>query len=197
MSTPRVSGGLRVAVVGLLSAACLLLPVGAHASPVEDPERHGSTSEPAPSRPESPARWYGWKILVADAVTASLFGAAGVLHESRRNGASDTFLAIGVGSYVVGPALVHFYEGNWGRGLGSVGVRGGIPVVTGGIGLLIDGAGCNGDGCGVPGAVVGVVVGVLGAIALDAAVLAWGPASVKLTPRVASGRMELGLSGAF
>lgn len=179
----------------MVSFASLLLPVGAHASPVEG---HVTTPEPASRRPESPARWYGWKILVADAVTASLFGVAGVLHESRRNGASDTFVGIGVGSYVVGPAVVHFYEGNWGRGLGAVGLRGGIPLVTGGLGFLIAGSGCNGGGlCGMTGAVAGGVVGIVGAIALDVAALAWGPSSVKVTPVVGGGRMGLGLSGVF
>jgi hypothetical protein len=82
-------------------------------------------------------------------------------------------LAFGsLGAYVIGPPIVHVMHGRPLRGLGSLGLRVGLPILGAfaAVGLAQP---CGGDfGC-IGEAALGTAIGFTGAIAIDAAVLAY------------------------
>ena len=118
----------------------------------------GWTQPPIPypaevrSGPRLESRWYGWQTLLAD-------GSALLL----ASGAS-------VPVYVLGGPVIHWAHGNGWRGVGSLSLRVGAPVVfAAALVSTCDGGGeygCLGE------AILGVVFGVVTAVAVDAAVLA-------------------------
>ncbi len=118
---------------------------GAYPPPIPYPAniRSGSRLE---------SRWYGWQTLLAD-------GSALLL-------ASEASVPV----YVLGGPVIHWAHGNGWRGVGSLSLRVGAPVVfAAALVSTCDGGGeygCLGE------AILGVVFGVVTAVAVDAAVLA-------------------------
>jgi hypothetical protein len=147
-----------------------------------------------PPRVEEPAkvtRWYGGQTLAVDAASIG----AVVLGASSQ---AVPLAALGFGGYLLGGPIVHFSHGNGGRGLASLTLRIGLPV----LGVW---AGC-GTGGGGPcyGGVAGAALGVGAAIVVDSALLARDevpapPATARVTPllRVSQSGVRLGLGGSF
>jgi hypothetical protein len=72
--------------------------------------------------PSPPPVWYGWQILVSDAVTAGTWIAADAT-------GSRILAGVGAATYLVAPPIIHDRHGDFGKVLGSFGLRLGAPLV--------------------------------------------------------------------
>ena len=102
--------------------------------------------------------WYGWQIVLADLGTLAIAAA------TRQPG-------VGVGLVVTGP-IAHLAHGHGGRAVGSLLLRGLLPV--GGAALGYSAEGCQGGEflCGAGGIIIGGLVGAIAAEAIDLGTLA-------------------------
>ena len=156
---------------------------GAH--PVAQEQHDSEASEPEPAKragsrrttDDTPAlrtRWYGWQSLSADGAALLTLISAGAASDQKGH-LSDVLTYGSVGIYLLGAPVIHFAHGNPGRGLGSLGLRAGVPVAFGAIGSKLED--CSGDNyydlCGIVGIIVGGVLGIATAITIDAAVLSY------------------------
>lgn len=66
-------------------------------------------------------RWYGWQPLIADAASLTL-----VLF----SGQEPIVGGLGLAGYGIGAPMSHFFHGNVGKGLLSMGLRVGLPALT-------------------------------------------------------------------
>jgi hypothetical protein len=153
------------------------------APPSQDPEREG------------PLPWYGWETLLSDAVSISMLLVAAESDEGP-------VAVIGLGIYALGGPAIHFGQGETLNGLGSVGLRLGLPAIGGLIGAQVS-DGCRGYEC-FEGAGYGILLGMGAAVVLDAALLGYRSDDVSVTARrvvptlsLAGGRSTLGLAGTF
>jgi len=145
----------------------------------------------ASTAPRTETKWYGWQTLLVDGVTST----TGLLLIGSGNyELQDAGLGILVGGYALGGPVVHWANGQVGKGFASLGLRVGAPLVAGLSGALV-GAAFSGDSCGgrvcndtgvAVGAVLGTVGGVIAALVIDTAVLA--RKTVKVEPEVARAR---------
>jgi hypothetical protein len=168
------------------------------------PPSHETAVPPLPqaSADSDEGERYGHYMLLADAATMSMSIAA----ES-----GELFLA----SYLLTGAVVHFANGEVGRGLGSIGLRAGLPLV-GGLAGAAAADGCSGELCGLGHIAVGMMLGMGTALVVDWVALARksGPerrhskgtptmfrfAGVRANPTLAptrKGGLAMGLTGSF
>jgi hypothetical protein len=157
------------------------------ASPSQDPER----DEPLP--------WYGWETLLIDAASISMLVVAAESDEGP-------VAVIGLGIYALGGPAIHFGHGEALNGIGSLGLRLGLPAIGGLIGAQVAqvSEGCRGYEC-FEGAGYGILLGMGAAVVLDAALLGYRRSDdVSVTSRrvvptlsLAGGRSTLGLAGTF
>ncbi|HEU4405157.1 MAG TPA: hypothetical protein VFS43_07690 [Polyangiaceae bacterium] len=125
-------------------------------------------AEPPPPRVE----WYGWQTIATDLAAVAFVGA----------GASDEedggVALLGLGTYLLGAPIVHAANGQFGKGVASLGLRVGVPVAGALGGLMLGSATCREDDgwnenvCPLGQAALGSLLGILAASTLDAAVLA-------------------------
>jgi hypothetical protein len=126
----------------------------------------GLPPPPAPIRAacESlPEHWYGWQTLLVDAGSVVLLALPN---------------AAGVFTYALGTPIVHAAHGKWGTGLGSLGLRVGLPLLLGLTGLMIGSLSPSAGNTPIPvidGGLIGLTGGMVAASAIDAAWLAWEP----------------------
>ena len=155
---------------------------------------------PTQSTPHELTSWYGSQTLATDAAAFALLVPAAVAGAQNNDMAAESLVYTALGSYVMGAPIVHAAHGNWGRALGSLGLRIAAPIAGAFLGAAIEDC-SGGDFCGAAGGVVGLAVGAGTAIALDAAVIARETVSVgpAVTPVVVTGKdgTWLGLSGRF
>jgi hypothetical protein len=121
---------------------------------------------------------------VFDAAAITLvFGALALQEED----AAPFIGVLGAATYGIGAPVVHAVHGNYGRALGSLGLRVIAPIAIGLIGMQLED--CSDDAflCGAAGLVIGGLVGVSGAIAVDAAALAYTTPSAP-SPNASLGR---------
>lgn len=125
--------------------------------------------DPPPKKSEEV--WYGWQTLLVDVTAVALLSV-------RTPGAErDSVPWVGLGTYVMGPPLVHLAHGSPGKAGASAAIRvlgpiGGAALGFGGGMLLGGGDGMGAIVLGALGFVVGGTLGYAGAVATDAAVLA-------------------------
>lgn len=76
----------------------------------------GQRQESPASKSKPETRWYGWQTLAVDALAIPV-----------------AFLKpeVGIGTYALGPPIVHWAHGNPGRGAGSLAIRVGVPALLG------------------------------------------------------------------
>lgn len=158
---------------------------------------------PAPPRalpseaPRESTRWYGWQTLLTDgAALTFLFAVA----TADRASTEEAFVAASVGTYLLGGPIVHAGHGNWGRAVGSLGLRVGAPMLGAGVGSALEDC-SGGDFCGLAGAVFGGAVGLLAAVTIDSAAIARDPVreTAPIVPVVRTGKNGtwVGVSGRF
>lgn len=151
----------------------------AHAQSAEAPTTHSVNPAPQMSEapPPAPRRWYGWKALTMDGVALTL-GAAAIVVADRENGDawSNRFAAGATVAYLASGPTFHLIHGQPGHALGSLGLRGGLPI----LGALAwrSTVTCPAPGeeygnCGLGPIVLGFAAGAVAAMALDATLLAW------------------------
>lgn len=141
-------------------------------------------------------RWYGWQTLTLDGIAFAMTASAVALN-------SEIVGYTSVATYAVGAPIVHLVQGHPFKGLGSLGLRVGLPIAGAAIGTKLA-ASCGGDfGC-IGEAFLGAMVGVGAAVTLDAALLAYDErprrqASFAAMPfaYVDGRRALLGLGGRF
>jgi hypothetical protein len=198
------------------SAPAETVPFGPGATPARPtpsstPRRAAPPPPPADDEDErpKPGQWYGYQTLAVDAASLALAAM------SVRTGSGALGLA-SLGTYVIGPPIVHFAHGHVGKGFADLGLRLGLPVggalVGVGIGCALGGCGGGGDFAGYGAAIGGLVGGASGGVAamiLDWALLSREPgqraprqreaAEVTLRPSLAVTPTggALGLGGAF
>jgi hypothetical protein len=165
-------------VVPLFALACAVgITTSAgelRAQPVSAPAPTAPAPVLAPAAPryeslESHYQWYGLPTIFIDVASVALF------HVGLATG-SQPVTAIGAVVFVGGSPVVHFANGNVGKGFAAAGIRLGSPVILGTIGLLIGLAGSSRTDLGTLagaalGAFVGFEIGVAGASVLDIALL--------------------------
>jgi hypothetical protein len=131
-----------------------------------------TTIEPPPpvvhaSRPAS--GWYGWQTLIAD-------GASAVVLTGGLVSWTVEPTVIGYAGFLFGTPVVHAIHGNYGRMLGSFGLRLLLPAVAGGIGAAVE-VGGNAENTTVKGVVtsagIGIGLAAAACIIIDAGFLAW------------------------
>jgi hypothetical protein len=150
------------------------------------------------SAPRPVTYWYGWQTLTSDAAALTFAVTAGAVSGSG-DGAAEAFAYTSAATYVFGGPILHAAHENWGRALGSLGLRLGAPIVGAILGAGLEDC-SGGDSCS--GAAVGFVAGLGAAIAIDAAVLAREPVregQLAVIPVVSTGKNGswVGVSGRF
>ena len=147
--------------------------------PVVQPPIRVAPAEVAPQHVAT--HWYGWQIALAD---------LGVLGLGAATGGAATF------GWLASGAIVHFAHGQTGKGLGSIGLRAGLPLA----GILIGAgasSGCSGDFCQLGGAVVGGLAGVVTAEIIDLAIardeVVESTSQARLVPTVHASRTGVAL----
>jgi hypothetical protein len=207
-AAPAVAPAAPVVVVAVAPCAAPTRP--ARSTRCAAPQRAPDEEE---DEPPKPGHWYGYQTLGVD------LGALALLALSVQSESGGLALA-SLGTYVVGPPIVHFAHGNIGKGFGDLGLRLGLPVggalVGVGFACVLGGCGGHGDFAGYAAAFGGLVGGASGGVAamiIDWALLSREPSRqapreprdagarrpVTLTPSVAvppSGG-ALGLGGVF
>jgi hypothetical protein len=161
-------------------------------APYPRDSRGGFTAESG--RPLS-TRWYGWQMLVADAVALGLMLAA----------TDDAGLA-GAVLYLGSGPVIHGAHGRGEALAGSLGLRLGAPVAGGALGNATCTDRTGSLAC-VEETAIGILLGMGVAVAIDAALLAREPApprreaerAVRLAPALTltPGRASLSLGGIF
>ena len=143
---------------------------------------------------ESPRRWYGWQTLATDGSALLLIGASISTASGGSDSASATLGFAALGAYALGGPIAHFAHANVGRGLASLGMRVGGPVLLGYAGYLLENCGSGGghEFCGVGGLLLGVSAGIIGAVVIDSAVLAFDEDSGE--SEASAPRFQLGFS---
>ena len=178
---------------------------------------NAAPQEQVPSQVDS-RRWYGWQGLSVDAGASAMWltsiallsvDDSTVAGSERRETTAGALMVAGGVAYMAGGPTTHWLHGRRWQALGSVGLRGGIPVLGGLIGL--NAATCpppTGDygNCGLPELLLGAAAGAVVAMALDASLFAWETprqdrkpqATLGLSPVLSSdGRRELRVFGTF
>ncbi|APR76861.1 Hypothetical protein A7982_02208 [Minicystis rosea] len=120
--------------------------------------------------------WYGWQSLIVFGVSTTITIVPSVL------GGAVVGLPLGIGGLVLGGPIVHWANGNVGKGFIGLGVNIGAIGLLGaaGIGIACASTSCSGEwgALGVfLGGTIGGGLGALTAAIIDASVLAYGERS--------------------
>jgi len=171
--------------------------------------RAGEADAPEP-RPTTQTSWYGWQTLLADAGVIALWSAAYAVDEAKYGSSSpqsydvgtNLLVASGVAVYFLGGPAIHWAHGHGRKGLGSLGLRVGLPL-----GGLIAGALLGSVACGssdnefVPCPVVigalGFLGGAVAAPVVDAAVVAREPVTEPTGSQLQAAFVPSGGGGTF
>jgi hypothetical protein len=163
---------------------------------------------PYGEEPEEPAteRYYGWQNATVDGIGLSLF-VTGVFIASDNDGgaAGGGAILAGIGTYALGPPIVHWAHGHVGKGFGSLAMRLTIPPVLTLLGWLTACTDGRGDAGCIIAAYTGWQVGILIPPILDSTVLGWekigpnrtGAPSLRVTPSVSHRGARASLGFAF
>lgn len=205
---------LRV-LAGILGLGVCCFTSVATAQAAEAPSATHSVN-PAPQGSEAPPlgprRWYGWKGLTVDGAALSLAAAALVTASGDTQQGEDwaTRLVIaGTVAYGAGGPAVHLVHDRPWAALGSLGMRGALPIL--GAVAWRGAVTCPPPGeeygsCGTGPILFGLAAGAVAAMALDATLLAWDRpereaapgARLGLAPVISrDGQRELRLVGTF
>jgi hypothetical protein len=170
--------------------------------------RDESSSDDRPAAPRT--TWYGWETLLSDASVQVLGTAAGLAADAgygsgtRQSYVTGAQVLIGaaVVVYGLGGPVVHLANGHAGKAAGSLGLRLALPVVGALAGLLLARATCQSGGegdvpCDAIAGVFGFFGGIAAAVAIDAAVLARGPAEPATRSRLQAAFVPAGGGGTF
>ncbi len=153
----------------LLCVLAVLVLSGATAN-AETTIEYGVDPEEDVHQGERVRTWYGWQILISDAVSAALvLGSA----EAGIQEASD----VATVAFVLGGPVIHVLHGKTRTGLYSLGLKIGLPVGGALIGAAVGSARCRREEdaaflCGLGDVAVGLLVGYAVAEVIDVFILA-------------------------
>lgn len=182
-------------VVPLLIAAPAMAdpqPAPTHAAPVQSSSGAPVASPPVPpGADESGSPWYGWQTLLVDAsAIALLLGGLAANAPPAEVG--------GLVVYPTGAPVIHGVHQNWGRMVGSLGLRLGLPLV---VALIASGDSCSDtkktedrlhcdeDKAFAP--LIGLAIGAPIAMGIDAAFLAWESTPAPPPPKTVASSLRL------
>ena len=165
----------------------------------------------APQAPEAPrTSWYGWQTLVADAGVIALWSAAYAVDDAKYGSSSkqgyevgtNLLVASGVAVYFLGGPAIHWAHGHGRKGLGSLGLRVGLPL--GGLiaGALLGTVACGSSDneivpCPVAIGALGFMGGAVAAPIVDAAVVAREPVTPPTGSQLQAAFVPSGGGGTF
>jgi hypothetical protein len=192
--------------------AVIAIAVPAHAAP---PGMTPTVARPLPAlwtqHVDKPSPGYRAQTLVLDvlAVTALVVG----FERNELGGTADPiFIDAGIGMYVLGSPIVHTLHGRPGRGLASLAMRVGFPVITAVVGFQVGPAhrcSTGTDNCinlvdgSLAGGTAGLLLGATVASAIDTIGLAKGDDQLQPTPTwsptigAARTTIVVGVAGSF
>jgi len=124
--------------------------------------------EPSSAELHTVSHWYGWQTLATDGASLLLMVAAASASDAP---GSEEMAWLALGGYLGGGPIVHLAHGEPARALGSLALRGGLPILTGVVGSQLEDCSPSSDFCGLGGAVLGGMAGILTAIVIDSALL--------------------------
>ena len=104
----------------LVLAAVLLVPVRAFAT-ADGAAAGAAVAAPAPLDPPAPGRWYGWELMVSDAVFLLMANDGRISNPEL--GLGNHQFALGLGGLVLGAPALHLIHGNRRRAAIGLGVR--------------------------------------------------------------------------
>jgi len=168
----------QLAVAGLL-AWLIILGTTVRAS--------GQTMVPAPFAATAPEtadeemtaeHWYGWSLLLSDALTVTAAVSGELLENDGddgegNGGPSETAYLLAGLNYLITPQVLHGFQGSAGNNLASGALRLTLPLLGAALGSGRADCGETENACGLQQAAVGFIAGGLFAMVLDAS-LAWG-----------------------
>ena len=125
--------------------------------------------EPSSSDLHTVSHWYGWQTLATDGASLLLMVAAASASDAP---GAEEMAWLSLGGYLGGGPIVHLAHGEPVRALGSLALRGGLPILTGVVGSQLENCTPSSDFCGLGGAVLGGMAGLVTAMVIDSAVLA-------------------------
>ena len=151
---------------------------------------------PAESSVETVRYWYGWQTLISLGVSSTFL----VLSFPVTSAAGVT-LPLALGGAELGGPIVHWANGNVGKGFISLGMNIGATAVGATIGAgLWCREGCRGDFGGwerLAGGVIGAGIGVVVSNIVDASALAYGQRRVRLDEAATPTRRTIALLPTF
>lgn len=173
-------------------------------------------SSSVPTEPKVVKRWYGYQTLLGVGVSdiVMLIGSQAMPSGAASNGV----WALGAAGHVLTPPIVHWAHGHGMKGLASLGLTVGAPLVLGGTGFLIGISADSNRENDLPlytfvGTVLGLSMGTIAATIIDVTVLAKEeekrspapsarastspPASMAILPIFEKNRTGLALIGQF
>ena len=171
--------------------------------------RAGEADAPEP-RQTTQTSWYGWQTLLADAGVIALWSAAYAVDEAKYGSSSpqsydvgtNLLVASGVAVYFLGGPAIHWAHGHGRKGLGSLGLRVGLPL--GGLiaGALLGSVACRSSDnefvpCPVVIGALGFLGGAVAAPVVDAAVVAREPVTEPTGSQLQAAFVPSGGGGTF
>jgi len=155
----------------------------------------------ARAEPETTVHYYEY-TLPADAVGLALYagGALSPHPDGHRTTTSSTLMTVGVASSLLATPIIHTVRGHWKRGLGSLGLRVGVAMMSSLIGFEL--TRCDPSqqlGCKFNGLDPGLGVGLALSSIIDVAALTEEKVAPTWTPQVTArpGGLVIGLGKAF
>ena len=144
------------------------------AAPPAAPAAVPGSAQPPSSSLHTVSHWYGWQTLTTDGASILMSVVALNSLSGSDSGTANALGLLSVGTFVAGGPIVHFAHGNVGKGLGSLALRVGLPILSGVVGSAVERTQCSGgDFCGVGGAFIGGLAGIAGTIVIDSTVLGY------------------------
>ena len=155
-----------------------------HAEPVPDTLRLPPTEEASAARaPSVERRWYGWQIMLTDVAAIGLLATSLMAREDGSAGhLSESLEGAGMGAWLLGGPTIHLAHGDAIQSIGSLALRGLLPIAGAIVGSSIGEAGAEGE------LLAGLQEGIYGLLAgaATAAVLDWTLLSYETVARPAS-----------
>jgi hypothetical protein len=145
-----------------------------------------------PAAASDQREWYGWQIMITDAIGVALVVPQLTFATNTTLGADLGFA--GFATYALGGPIVHWSHGAVGKGFGSLALRIGAPFVSGAAFLAACWMKCDDSEANVAAALL-LIPGFLVPAVIDYAVLGYEPAaSPKLPSRSAHVVPSLGVA---
>lgn len=135
--TVALAGGM--ALLAAIASAARASDTSAQTSRSDPPPDPAVSTSPPQLSVQSQRYWYGWEVALVGETGGALLS-AGLLTinvNSTQPWRTFLFFPVGLPTYLLGGPLVHWSNGNFDRGLISLGLNATIPITAGFIGEAV------------------------------------------------------------